>query len=90
MIRTSSFCKKVAIEADDRINTERAIERLALSRAAIPPGLSHGALPAGHAAAPEVSKGSGPSTLGASRKQVFGEARCQPATTSAGAVAFVN
>ncbi len=50
-VRICSFCKKIAVTAEDWIETERAIERLALFSAAILPRLSHGVCPACHAAA---------------------------------------
>ena len=49
MMRICSFCKKVAIESEDWVDAERAIERMALFRAAVLPKLSHGVCPAGHA-----------------------------------------
>ena len=50
-IRICSFCKKIAVTADDWIETERAIERMALFSAAALPQLSHGVCPACHTAA---------------------------------------
>ncbi len=50
IIRICSFCKKIAVTADDWIDTERAIERLGLFKAQRLPQLSHGVCPACYAA----------------------------------------
>ena len=58
IIRICSFCKKIAAAADEWIDTERAIERMALFSDNALPRLSHGVCPACHAAAlAEVKSG---------------------------------
>jgi hypothetical protein len=51
LIRICSFCKKVAVTADEWIDTEQAIDRMALFIGNALPQLSHGVCPACHAAA---------------------------------------
>ena len=51
LIRICSFCKKIAVSAEEWIDTERAIERMALFSAAMLPRLSHRVCPACHNAA---------------------------------------
>ena len=58
IIRICSFCKKIAAAADEWIDTERAIERMALFSDNALPRLSHGVCPACHAAA--LKSGSAP------------------------------
>ncbi len=56
IIRICSFCKKIAV-ADEWIDTERAIARMALFSDNALPRLSHGVCPACHAAALAELKG---------------------------------
>ena len=51
IIRICSFCKKVAVTADEWIDTEQAIDRMALFIDNALPRLSHGVCPGCHEAA---------------------------------------
>jgi hypothetical protein len=51
LIRICSFCKKVAVAADEWIDTEKAIERMALFIENTLPRLSHGVCPSCHTVA---------------------------------------
>ena len=61
IIRICSFCKKIAAAGDEWIDTERAIEQMALFSDTALPRLSHGVCPACHASALDgLKSGSAP------------------------------